>query len=84
MEDLSRDVIEAFGSTFDIDPEFFAGHINDYLWFNTADPWAELPSLPHLQTSGVRKGWWNFRYMRPRFFRSQNELQVCLFCSSAV
>lgn len=32
VEDLSRSVVEALGSTFDIDPQFFRAHICDYMW----------------------------------------------------
>lgn len=45
LEDLSRDVIEAFGARSDVDPLFFRGHISDYMWHNTRDPWVELPDL---------------------------------------
>ena len=31
VEDLSRDVIEALGARFDVDPLFFRGHISDYM-----------------------------------------------------
>lgn len=36
VEDLSRGVIEALGSTFDIDPSFFREHIVDYVWYNVS------------------------------------------------
>ena len=36
VEDLSRDVIEAFGYHFKIDPSFFREHIVDYAWYNTS------------------------------------------------
>lgn len=36
VEDLSRDVIEALGSKFDIDPSFFREHLVDYVWYNVS------------------------------------------------
>lgn len=36
VEDLSRDVIEALGNHFKIDPSFFREHIVDYAWYNTS------------------------------------------------
>jgi len=75
VEDLSRDVIEALGSTYDIDPLFFRSHINDYLWYNTQDPWAELGELPSISQS---RRFWNFRYMRPRYFQDQAQLELAI------
>ena len=37
VEDLNKDVIEALGSTFDIDPLFFSNHI-DHPRFNSPEP----------------------------------------------
>lgn len=34
VEDLSRSVIEALGSKFDVDPSFFREHLVDYVWYN--------------------------------------------------
>lgn len=50
VEDLSRDVIEALGSHFKIDPSFFREHIVDYAWYNTSKfsvtvYQAQIPSL---------------------------------------
>ncbi|USW58861.1 Putative Mg2+ transporter protein, CorA-like/Zinc transport protein ZntB [Septoria linicola] len=45
VEDLSRDLIEILGTQYDIDPRFFRHLINDHLYYNTRDPWAELPPL---------------------------------------
>lgn len=53
VEDLSRDVIEAFGAQYDIDPLFFRAHVSDYLWYNTRDPWAELQDLSHISQEYV-------------------------------
>lgn len=36
VEDLSRNVIEALGNHFKIDPSFFREHIVDYAWYNTS------------------------------------------------
>lgn len=40
VEDLSRDVIEALGYHFKIDPSFFREHIVDYAWYNTSKQYA--------------------------------------------
>ena len=53
VEDLSRDVIEAFGAQYDINPLFFRSHILDFLWYNTRDPWAELQDLSHINQEYV-------------------------------
>ena len=72
VEDLSRDVIEAFGAQYDIDPLFFRSHIGDYLWFNTRDPWAELNDLDHIREE---RNFFNIRYMTPRYFRSEESIE---------
>ena len=53
VEDLSRDVIEALGAQYDIDPLFFRSHILDYLWYNTRDPWTEIQDLSHISQEYV-------------------------------
>lgn len=37
VEDLSRSVIEALGSKFDVDPSFFREHLVDYVWYNISE-----------------------------------------------
>lgn len=71
VEDLSRDVIEALGAKFDIDPLFFRNQISDYLWYNTRDPWVELSDLDHVTSE---RNFWTLRYMRPRYFRSEKSI----------
>jgi hypothetical protein len=75
VEDLSRDVIEALGAKFDIDPLFFRNQISDYLWYNTKDPWVELGELEHIASE---RNFWTLRYMRPRYFRSEESINVGL------
>ena len=72
VEDLSRDVIEAFGTRFDVDPLFFRGHISDYMWHNTRDPWVELPDL-HITSR--KRSYLHVRYVQTRYFRSENSLR---------
>ncbi|KAL8662109.1 MAG: hypothetical protein Q9202_005001 [Teloschistes flavicans] len=67
VEDLSRDLIEAFGSHLDVDPTFFGGHISDYIWYNTRDPWIEIPDL-NIVTR--QKSHFNIRYAQMRYFRT--------------
>lgn len=72
VEDLSRDVIEALGARFDVDPLFFRGHISDYMWHNTRDPWVELPDLD--MTSRQRL-YMHVRYTQTRYFRSEKSFK---------
>ena len=44
-EDLSSGLIELLVSSFDVDTRFFRGHLEGHTWFNTKDPWVELPEL---------------------------------------
>ncbi|OTB09088.1 hypothetical protein M426DRAFT_18472 [Hypoxylon sp. CI-4A] len=67
VEDLSRDVIEHLGSKLDIDPLFFREHINDYTWYNTRDPWVELPDLDIVSRS---RPYFRLMYMQPRYFKN--------------
>ncbi|KAL8765973.1 MAG: hypothetical protein Q9209_007120 [Squamulea sp. 1 TL-2023] len=66
VEDLSRDVIEILGSRLDVDPMFFRGHISDYAWYNTRDPWIELPDLDIVSRN---RPFFHVRYTRTRYFR---------------
>jgi len=72
VEDLSRDVIEALGARFDIDPLFFRGHISDYMWYNTRDPWVELPDLDIISR---KRSYLHARYVQTRYFRSEDSLK---------
>ncbi|KAF2237277.1 hypothetical protein EV356DRAFT_496865 [Viridothelium virens] len=67
VEDLSRDVVELLGARFGIDPLFFRGHISDYLWYNTRDPWVELPDLDVVSRD---RPYSHIRYVQPRYFKS--------------
>ncbi|KAL9103295.1 MAG: hypothetical protein Q9163_001637 [Psora crenata] len=71
VEDLSRDVIEALGTRFDIDPSFFRSHIADYMWYNTRDPWVELPDL---DLTSRKRSYLHVRYVQTRYFRSEESL----------
>ena len=71
VEDLSRDVIEALGSHYDIDPLFFRAQISDYLWYNVRDPWVELNDLEHIASE---RNFFNIRYMRPRYFATEESI----------
>lgn len=72
VEDLSRDVIEELGARFDVDPLFFRGHISDYTWNNTRDPWAELPDL---DVTARNRCYAHVRYVQTRYFRSEADLR---------
>ncbi|KAI1344930.1 hypothetical protein F5Y15DRAFT_12111 [Xylariaceae sp. FL0016] len=67
VEDLSRDVIELLGWNLDIDPLFFREQINDYQWYNTRDPWVELPDL-HVVSK--HRSFFYLEYMHARYFKS--------------
>ncbi|KAL9094418.1 MAG: hypothetical protein Q9165_003268 [Trypethelium subeluteriae] len=72
IEDLSRDVVELLGARFGIDPLFFRGHISDYLWYNTRDPWVELPDLDIVSRT---RSFSHIRYVQPRYFKSPDSLK---------
>ncbi|CAD6569864.1 MAG: hypothetical protein ASARMPRED_003294 [Alectoria sarmentosa] len=72
VEDLSRDVIEVLGARFDVDPLFFRGHISDYMWHNTRDPWVELPDLDIMSRN---RSFLHVRYVQTRYFRSEDSLK---------
>lgn len=65
VEDLSRDVIEALGSHFKIDPSFFREHIVDYAWYNTSDWWRDPPNLDIVSRT---QNWFQLRFVRARNF----------------
>ena len=71
VEDLSRDVIEALGAHFDIDPLLFRAQISDYLWYNVRDPWVELNDLEQIASE---RNFFNIRYMRPRYFATEDSI----------
>ena len=71
VEDLSRDVIEALGAHYDIDPLFFRAQISDYLWYNVRDPWVELNDLEQIASE---RNFFNIRYMRPRYFAAEDSI----------
>lgn len=71
VEDLSRDVIEELGARFDVDPAFFRGHISDYMWNNTRDPWVELATLDACSRKQTHL---HVRYVQTRYFRSEKSL----------
>ncbi|POS71559.1 hypothetical protein DHEL01_v210051 [Diaporthe helianthi] len=65
VEDLSRDVIEALGWHFKVDPSFFREHIVDYAWYNTSDWWRDPPNLDLVAR---QQNWFQLRFVRPRNF----------------
>ncbi|KAL8861992.1 MAG: hypothetical protein Q9178_001447 [Gyalolechia marmorata] len=67
VEDLSCDVIETLGSNLDVDPMFFRGHISDYTWYNTRDPWIELPEIDLVSRN---RSFFHVRYAHTRYFRT--------------
>ncbi|KAI1107089.1 hypothetical protein F4804DRAFT_240680 [Jackrogersella minutella] len=73
VEDLSRDVIEQLGTKLDIDPLFFREHINDYTWYNTRDPWVELPDLDIVSRS---RSYFRLTYMQPRYFKTAKSFRM--------
>lgn len=70
VEDLSRNVIEALGTEFEIDPDFFRAHIVDYAWYNVRDRWREAQPLEQLRG---RRSWFQFRYVTTRYFESMDQ-----------
>jgi Mg2+ and Co2+ transporter CorA len=70
VEDLSQQVIELLGSRFDIDPMCFREQIDDYVWHNVRDPWAQPPSL---MSNMKHRQWFRMRNMRLRYYKTQKE-----------
>ena len=75
VEDLSRDVIEILGSALHINPTFFIGHLSDYMWFNTRDPWVELSDLDIISRT---RPYFHARYVHTRYFRSSKDLEKAM------
>ncbi|KAI0115721.1 hypothetical protein GGR51DRAFT_360573 [Nemania sp. FL0031] len=65
VEDLSRDVIDALGQKFGIEPDFFRAHIVDYAWYNVRDPWRNPPMLDIVSR---HQNWMQLRYVTARYF----------------
>lgn len=78
VEDLSRDLVEMLGSTYDIDPQFFSAHIDDYLFHNTRDPWVELPTL---DVDARQQCHFNLQYLRARYFTSEEDFKTAEYDS---
>ncbi|KAL8895772.1 MAG: hypothetical protein Q9207_008016 [Kuettlingeria erythrocarpa] len=76
VEDLSRDVIETLGSHLDIDPMFFRGFLSDYNWYNTSDPWIELPPM-HIALR--QQSFFHARYAHARYFRNRRSYERARF-----
>ena len=68
VEDLCRNVIEALGSAFDIDPLFFRNHTTDHIWYNIVDPWVEMPDL---EMFARKRQFFHMRYIQTRYFKNQ-------------
>ena len=68
VEDLSPRLIEALGSTFDIDPEFFAEHLNrsGYHWDSYIH---ELPA--RWNTASLQKPYASLKWFKPVRQRTQ-------------
>jgi Mg2+ and Co2+ transporter CorA len=72
VEDLSQQVVEILGSRFDIDPMFFRDQVDDYVWHNVRDPWAQPPSL---MSNMKHRQWFQMRNVRLRYYKTQKEFQ---------
>ncbi|KAF2832315.1 hypothetical protein CC86DRAFT_340739 [Ophiobolus disseminans] len=73
VEDLSREVIEILGSRFDIDPMCFREQVDDYVWHNVRDPWAQPPSL---MSSMKHRNWFRVRNMRLRYHETRKDFEA--------
>jgi Mg2+ and Co2+ transporter CorA len=72
VEDLSQQVIELLGSRFDIDPMFFRDQVDDFVWHNVRDPWAQPPSL---QSNMKHRQWFLMRNVRMRYYKTFNDFE---------
>lgn len=70
VEDLSRKVIEMLGDRFNIDPLCFREQLEDYVWYNVRDPWANMPNLT---SNHNRRTWFTVRNVRLRYHHSEEE-----------
>ena len=71
-EDLSRDVIELFGSAFNVDPHFWRSHVNDSMYNTLAGDASELSRLDLVTR---KSSFYTMQYLRPRYFRSTTSFQ---------
>ncbi|KAL8716229.1 MAG: hypothetical protein Q9220_000134 [cf. Caloplaca sp. 1 TL-2023] len=71
VEDLSREVIERMGFHLHVDPMFFRGHISDFNWYNTRDPWIEFPSMDIV---AQQQSYFSARYAQARYFRTHKSV----------
>ncbi|KAI0405395.1 hypothetical protein F4802DRAFT_562975 [Xylaria palmicola] len=65
VEDLSRDVIEAFGQKFKIEPDLFRSHVADFAWSNVLD---RSHNPPLLDIVSRHQNWMQLRYVTARYF----------------
>jgi Mg2+ and Co2+ transporter CorA len=72
VEDLSQQVIESFGARFDIDPMCFREHVDDYVWHNVRDPWAQPKSL---MSNMKHRQWFQMRNVRLRYYKKHDEFE---------
>lgn len=63
VEDLSPEVIEFLGSTFNLDPEFFAQHLSDW-WTNHKGFSSSENTLHQLGSSARKLGFQHFEFQR--------------------
>ncbi|KAM4057052.1 putative Mg2+ transporter zinc transport protein [Hirsutella rhossiliensis] len=73
VEDLSREVIEKFGSKFDVDPSFFRSHLMDYVWCNIRDFWRDPPNL---YLAAQQQSWFQLRFVIPRYFTTPDSFEA--------
>lgn len=70
VEDLSRNVIEALGTEFGIEPDVFRAHIVDYAWYNVRDRWRDAQPLELVRG---RRNWFQMRYVTTRYFENRDQ-----------
>lgn len=56
-----------------MDPHFFRSHLEDHTWFNTQDPWVELPEL---DSTIKKRSCFNIRYVQARLFETELDSQA--------
>lgn len=72
VEDLSRNVIEALGTEFGIEPDVFRAHIVDYAWYNARDRWRDAQPLELVRG---RRNWFQIRYVTTRYFEDRKQFE---------
>jgi len=71
VENICAQTISLLGERFDIDPQFFADHLNNEPWYRIANVPDRIPALPSTQKY---HDFLQLRYIEPRKISSYKDL----------